>query len=177
MNINIIGRKVVLRDNFKTLVEKKLSKFDRIFDEDAKVSVTVTLEKNHQVVEITIAQRGMVYRAEAVSHEMNEALDIAVSKLGKQIRKNKTKLLNSKKIKSIEYTDEYYEEPEENTEIVKKKNFYVAVMTTDEAILQMNLIGHSFFMFRNGDNGDINLVYKRNDGAYGLIEPIEKWYI
>ena len=92
MKITIVGRKVNLRDNFKELAEKKLSKFDRIFDEDAEATVTVTVERNRQTVEITIKQRGMIYRAEETTQEMNEALDHVVAALGKQIRRNKTKL-------------------------------------------------------------------------------------
>ena len=92
MNVKIIGRKVTLRDNFKTLVSKKLSRFERIFDEDADATVTVTLERNRQTVEVTIQQRGMIYRAEATDFEMNDALDQVMQALGRQIRKNKSRL-------------------------------------------------------------------------------------
>lgn len=173
MNIKIIGRKVNLRDNFKVLVEKKLSKFERIFDPDADATVTVTLEKNRQTVEITIKQRGMIYRAEATSLEMNEALDLVVSKLGRQIRKNKTKLENAKKVNLFELTDEYYEEPEEEFSVVKTKKFFVKTMNVEEAILQMNLLEHEFFMFRDEESGEICVVYRRKDGNYGLLEPSE----
>ena len=91
MKVTIVGRKVNLRNNFKELAEKKLSKFDRIFDEDAEATVTVTVERNRQTVEITIKQRGMIYRAEETSLEMNEALDHVISALGRQIRRNKTR--------------------------------------------------------------------------------------
>ncbi len=171
MNIKTIGRKVTLRENFIALVEKKMSKFDKIFDDDAEVVVTVTLERNHQVVEVTIKQRGMFYRAEAQASEMNEAVDIVIKKLGKQIRKNKTKLLNTKKVKAVEYSDELYEEPEDEYQIAKVKKFFVKEMTVEEAILQMNLIGHEFFMFRSGETGEINVVYKRRSGDYGVLEP------
>lgn len=171
MNIKIVGRKVTLRDNFKALVEKKLTKFDRIFDEDAEAIVTVTLEKNRQTVEITIKQRGLIYRAEATALEMNDALDVVISKLGKQIRKNKTRLENAKKVREADVFDSYYDEPEEEYSVVKTKRFFVKVMNVEEAILQMNLLGHEFFMFRNDAGGEINVVYKRNDGNYGLLEP------
>lgn len=92
MKITIVGRKVNLRNNFKELAERKLSKFNRIFDEDAEATVTVTVERNRQTVEITIKQRGMIYRAEGTSMEMNEALDHVISALGRQIRRNKTRL-------------------------------------------------------------------------------------
>lgn len=92
MKIAITSRKVNLRDNFKERVEKKLSKFNRIFDEDAQANVTVTLEKNRQTVEVTIRQNGMVYRAEQTAEEMNDALDAVIDVLGRQIRKNKCRL-------------------------------------------------------------------------------------
>lgn len=172
MNIKIVGRKVTLRDNFKQLVERKLSKFDRIFDEDADATVTVTLERNRQTVEITIRQRGMIYRAEATSLEMNEALDEVVSKISKQVRRNKTKLENAKKVKNIDLSEEYYEEPEEEFNVVKTKKFFVKTMSVDEAILQMNLLEHEFFMFRDEKTNEICVVYKRKDGDYGLLEPL-----
>ena len=156
MKINITGRKVNLRDNFKQLAQKKLSRFDRIFDEDAEANVMVTVEKNRQTVEITIRQRGMIYRAENTQLEMNEALDHAISALGRQIRKNKAKL--DKQIHSAaldQYVMEYYnseEEPEEY-KVVRVKHFAVKPMHVEEAILQMNMLDHQFYMFRNEGNG------------------------
>ena len=171
MKITIVGRKVNLRDNFKELAEKKLSKFDRIFDEDAEATVTVTVERNRQTVEITIKQRGMIYRAEETTQEMNEALDHVVAALGKQIRRNKTKLERTKKMQPVELTDTYYDEPDEEYQLVRTKRFFVKVMTPEEAILQMNLLGHEFFMFRYDVSGEINVVYWRKDGDYGLLVP------
>ena len=171
MKITIVGRKVNLRDNFKELAEKKLSKFDRIFDEDAEATVTVTVERNRQTVEITIKQRGLIYRAEETTQEMNEALDHVVAALGKQIRRNKTKLERTKKMQPVELTDTYYDEPDEEYQLVRTKRFFVKVMTPEEAILQMNLLGHEFFMFRDDVSGEINVVYRRKDGDYGLLVP------
>lgn len=175
MNINIIGRKVTLKDNFKERVNKKLGKFERIFSDDANVTVTVTVEKNRQVVEVTIRDNGMLYRAESYAAEMNDALDSVVDILGGQIRKNKTKL--SKRLRS-DSIDQYFapveSEPEiaeDEYKVVRTKRFPVKPQTIDEAILEMNLIGHQFYMFRNGDTNEINVVYKRNDGTYGLLEP------
>ena len=172
MNIKIVGRKVNLRENFKELVQRKLSKFDRIFDEDADATVTVTLEKNRQTVEIMIKQRGMLYRAEATAPEMNEALDDVVAALGNQIRRNKKRLERAQKMQPVELPDTYYDMPDEDEpEIAKRKTFYVKVMTVEEAILQMEMLGHTFFMYRDGDTGEIDVVYKRRDGKYGVLEP------
>ncbi|MCY1713175.1 ribosome hibernation-promoting factor, HPF/YfiA family [Caproiciproducens galactitolivorans] len=175
MKISITGRKVNLRDNFKELATKKLSRFDRIFDEDAQANVVVTLERNRQTVEITIKSRGRIYRAEATDFEMNDALDQVISALGRQIRKNKTRL--EKEIHSTaldQYVQDYLHSPEEESgeyNIVRKKHFFVKPLSVEEAILQMNLLGHQFFMFRDEESGEINVVYKRKDGNYGLLEP------
>ena len=180
MKITITGRKVNLRDNFKELAKKKLSRFDRIFDEDADANVVVTLEKNRQTVEITIKQRGMIYRAESTALEMNDALDQVMSALGRQIRKNKTKL--AKKVHSgaiDQYLSDFpVEEPvademeaEPEYRVVRTKHFFVKPLSVDEAILQMNLLGHQFYVFLNAATNQINVVYRRKDGGYGLIEP------
>ena len=176
MKTTITGRKVNLKDNFKELTKKKLSRFDRIFDESAEANVVVTLERNQQTVEITIKQRGMIYRAEASDYEMNDALDQVNSILSRQIRKNKTKL--NKEIHSDaldHYVQEYLQSdvPDEDEEykIVRTKHFFVKPLSVEEAILQMNLLGHQFFMFRDEATNEINVVYKRKDGNYGLLEP------
>lgn len=175
MKITIIGRKVNLRNNFKELAEKKLSKFDRIFDEDAEAVVTVTVERNRQTVEITIRQRGMICRAEETALDMNEALDHVISALGRQMRRNKTRLEKAKKVNpGMDFADAYYDEPEEELQVVRTKRFAVKVMTPEEAIVQMNMLDHEFFMFRDDESGDINVVYRRKNGDYGLLVPEEK---
>ena len=180
MKITTTGRKVNLRDNFKNLAQKKLSRFDRIFDEDAEANVVVTVEKNRQTVEVTIRQPGMICRAEATEPEMNDALDRVVSALGRQIRKNNTRL--EKRVHSgaiDQYVVDYPEQeeaglPEDGAyEVVRRKHFYVKPMAVEEAILQMNMLGHQFFMFRSEETGEISVVYRRKDGAYGLLEPSE----
>lgn len=172
MKITVVGRKVNLRNNFKDLVERKLQKFDRIFDPDAQAPVTVTMEKNRQTVEITVEQRGMIYRAEDTALEMNEALDHVMAALGRQIRKNKTRLERMKKMApDAEFADEYYDAPDEEPEIVREKRFFVEIMTPEEAILQMEMLGHQFFLFRDDDSGEVNVVYRRKDGSYGLLIP------
>ena len=171
MKITYTARKVNLRDNFKERCEKKLSKFNRIFSEDASVNVVVTLEKNRQTVEITIRDNGMIYRAESTMPEMNDALD----NLMRQIRKNKTRL--EKKIKSAGIEDLITEaaqtdEPEDDEySVVRKKHVLVKPISVDEAILEMNMVNHNFFMFINSETDEINVVYKRADGNYGVLEP------
>ena len=173
MKITYTARKVNLRDNFKERVEKKLKKFEKIFSEDAVVNVVVTLNKNNQTVEITIKDNPMIYRAEKTQLEMNDALDKCVDVLGRQLRKNKAKL--SKRLKSGSI-DDLFEAPveeafEEEYKLVRTKQIPLKPITIDEAILQMNMIGHKFYMFTNVDTNEINVVYTREDGAYGLLEP------
>ena len=175
MKYNIVGRKVNLRDNFKERVYKKLGKFEKIYSEDAEANVKVTLEKNRQTVEVTIFDNGMTYRAESTALEMNDALDAVVDILGGQIRKNKTKL--SKKLRA-DSVEQYFaaepdteEIPEVNYSVVKTKSFVVKPLSVEEAILQMNMIGHEFFMFLNSATNQLCVVYKRKDDTYGLLEP------
>ena len=161
MKITYTARKVNLRDNFKERCEKKLSKFNRIFSEDASVNVVVTLEK--------------IYRAESTMPEMNDALDKVCDILMRQIRKNKTRL--EKKIKSAGIEDLITEaaqtgEPEDDEySVVRKKHVLVKPISVDEAILEMNMVNHNFFMFINSETDEINVVYKRADGNYGVLEP------
>jgi putative sigma-54 modulation protein len=178
MKVVVIGRKVNLKDNFKELASKKLSRFDRIFDEDADAKVVVTLEKKRQTVEITIHSRGMIYRAESTADEMNAALDDVIDSLGSQIRRNKERLTHKLHSRALEglHSAEADESPEDEKEaykIVRTKHFIVKPMSVDEAMLQMELLEHKFFMFRNEQTGDINVVYHRKDGGFGLLEPDE----
>ncbi len=175
MKITYTARKVNLRDNFKERAEKKLSKLKKLFSDEATVNVVVTLEKNRQTVEITIRDKGMVFRAESTMPEMNDALDKTVDILMRQIRKNKTKL--EKRMKSgslddfVQETPEIEEEPIEEYKVIRKKQVLVKPVTVDEAILEMNMISHDFFMFVNAATDEVNVVYKRSDGNYGLLEP------
>ena len=175
MKYNIIGRKVNLRDNFKERVEKKLAKFKKLFSEDAAANVVVTLEKNRQTVEITIRDHSMVYRAESTMPEMNDALDRDIEILKRQIRKNKTKLekrIKSGNIETIIADLPAGDEPEEEVyNVVRKKQVLVKPVTVDEAILEMNMVNHDFYMFVNAETSEVNVVYKRADGNYGLLEP------
>ncbi len=177
MKITYTARKVNLRENFKDRVEKKLVKFEKLFSDDAVANVVVTLEKNRQTVEITIRDNGMVYRVESTMPEMNDALDKVTDMLMRQIRKNKTKL--AKKIKSGSIDDFVMqtapEEPDETEDdeykVVRKKQVLIKPISIDKAILEMNMVNHSFFMFINAETDEVNVVYKRADGGYGVLEP------
>lgn len=173
MKITYVARKVTLRDNFKERVEKRLLKLEKIFSDSAEASVVVTLEKNRQTVEITIKDNSMVYRAESTMSEMNDALDKVIDILQRQLRKHKTRL--SKRLRSASIDElipaDVQEAEEDELTLVRKKQIPLNPISTTEAILQMEMTGHKFYMFLNCDTDEINVVYARDDGAYGLLEP------
>lgn len=179
MKITYVARKVNLRDNFKERVEQKLSKFSKIFSDNAEATVVVTLEKNRQTVEITIKDNSMVFRAESTMPEMNDALDKVTDLISGQLRKHKTRL--SKRIKTGSIDDlfiapveeEIDMEDAEELDIVRRKQIPLKPVSVEEAILQMEMVGHQFYMFLNADTNLINVVYIRKDGSYGLLEPTD----
>lgn len=175
MKITYTARKVNLKDNFKELCEKKLSKFNKIFSEDATASVVVTLYKNRQTVEVTIKDNGVVCRAEDTQDEMNDALDKVVDIIARQMRKNKTRLSRRLRDNTADFTsilpDEDIEDEEEFD--IRYKTIPVKPISVEEAILQMNMLNHDFFVFINADTNETNVVYKRKGDTYGLLEPEE----
>lgn len=179
MKFNIIGRKYDLTDKIKDYVEKKLGKLDKFFKDDSEARVVIGTIKDNDYVEATIYAGGMMYRAEASDKEVLAAIDKIVDVIERQIRKNKTRL--EKRIKRDAATDNMllsgvtYTGGEETSEfeIVKTKRFQVKPMGVEEAILQMNLLGHTFFVFKNQDTDEMNVVYKRKDDKYAVIESIE----
>ena len=176
MNSNIIGKQVTIRDDMKALAEKKLAKFDRYFPEGADAVVTVRREEKDQLrVETTISVGGTLFRAEESSSEFKNALTRCVELIEGQIRKNKTRL--EKRMKTSFAAAEAAMAvdsapvPEEGEFEIRKKTFLMKPMTPEEAILQMNLLGHTFYVFEDAENGEMCVVYKRNAGSYGLIVP------
>ncbi len=167
MNITITGRKCNLRQSFKDLAERKLSKLDKFFSDDARVNLTVTVEKNYHRVEITVFDMDMVFRAEQDADDMTEALDIAIDVITRQIRKNKTRL--ERKLRNASFEDfELYEE--KTYDVVRRKSVMLKPMSVDDAIMEMELVGHAFYMFLDAETDQIGVVYRRRDGGYGVIE-------
>ena len=171
MNITIIGRKCNPRDDFRSRTEKRLLKVEKLFGEDAVAKVTATVEKNYQSVEVTVNKGGMIFRAEERADNINDALDECVDSLIRQIRKNKTRL--EKKLRATAFEDFVDLDIEEESEfdLIREKTVALKPQSVEEAILQMNLLGHQFYMFLNADTGIINVVYGRKDSGYGLIIP------
>lgn len=163
------GRKVTLKDSFEDRVEKRLAKLDKFFDDEAEAFVTVSVEKNYQKVEITVRDRGFVARAERSAIQMEEAFENAADVLTKNIIKNRKKL--SERLQKPFELEEFDEPEEGRYHLIREKHFVVKPATVDEAILQMNMLGHNFYLFRDADTDEINLVYTRKDGSYGVLVP------
>lgn len=179
MRFQYAEKKVSLPENVHRYAEKKVMKLERFFGDDADALVTFSVEKNRNNVEITVHAASTYFRASESTSDMFASIDAAVATIERQIRKNKTRLARRLKqdafTREIDATSFAPEEPEEDAfVIVRKKEFNMKPMTREEAILQMNLLEHSFFAFRDEDNGGtFAVVYKRADGGYGLIEDAE----
>ena len=172
MNTTIIGRNCTPRDDFKARAEKKLAKIERIFGSDIDVKVTAIVEKKNKAVEITVAKDSLIFRAEERSAELIDALDACVDSLIRQIRKNKTRV--EKKLRGGNFEALAAEAPEavdeeSDYEVVRRKKIELVPLSVDEAILQMNIVGHQFYMFLDAETGLVSVVYARKDGGYGVI--------
>ena len=169
MNTVFVARKMTLSDSFKERAEQKLKKLDKFFD-DVKAQVTVSSQKEMATVELTVWAGGMIFRAEARSIDKLDALNDAIDNLIRRIRKNKPRLQKKVKASAFELPEEPIPE-ETDYDVIRTKEVTLRPTHVDEAILQMNMLGHSFFVFLNAESGTVNVVYRRNDGGYGLIVP------
>jgi len=178
MKFQYTEKKVTLPESVHAYAEKKVMKLERFFKDDASALVTFSVEKNRNKVEITIHAAGTYFRVMEATSDMYASIDAAVAKMEQQIRKNKTRLERRLRqdafVRSPEVTSFAPEEEQDPFEIIRVKKFPMKPMTREEAILQMNLLEHSFFAFKDEENeGAFAVVYKRNDGGYGLIENID----
>ena len=177
MKFRFSEKKVKLPENVHAYAEKKVMKLARYFEEDAEALVVFSVEKNRNNVELTVRGAGTVFRANESTSDMFASIDASIGTIEGQIRKNKTRLARRLRqdafTRTVEATSFAAEEPEDEQKIERVKEFYFKPMTREEAILQMNLLDHSFFAFRDEDNGGcFAVVYKRNDGGYGLLNDI-----
>ena len=178
MKFQFSEKKVKLPGNVHAYAEKKVMKLARYFEEDAQALVVFSVEKNRNNVELTVRGAGTWFRAHESTSDMFASIDAAVGTIEGQIRKNKTRLARRLRqdafVRTVEETSFAAEEPEEELSIVRVKQFRFAPMTREEAVLQMNLLEHNFFAFRDAEHGDaFAVVYRRNDGGYGIIEDGE----
>ena len=177
MKFIITEKKLKVSDDLRAYAEKKIGKLDRFFKTESEAFVTYTTERGRYIAEVTLKNNGMFYRVTESTSDMQASVDSSVAAIERQIRKNKTRL--EKRLRDgvfeRDYTapviDETPEEDEPDIKIVKTKMFPIKPMAPEEAVLQMNLLGHEFFVFKNQDHDDaVSIVYKRNKGDYGLIE-------
>ncbi len=173
MKYNIRGNKLEVTEAIKGYVEKRLGKLDKYLENSNEITanVLIKLRGNEQVVEVTIPIKKIILRAEDSNKDLYAAIDLVVEKLERQIRKNKTRLHNRKKNeKLIEFNLDYIEEIDEDSSIIKRKKIDAKPMSEEEALLQMELLGHDFFAFKDMDTNSYAIIYKRKDGNYGIIE-------
>ena len=178
MKLQFNEKKINLPQNVLDYAEKKVSKLDRYFRDDAEAHVAFSVEKNRNKVELTVHAANTFFRANESTSDMFASIDAAISDIERQIRKNKTRLARRLRqdafVRSTEETSFVPDVEETDFEIVRTKQFPIKPMTKDEAILQMNLLDHNFFAFRDEEaGGAFAVVYKRNDGGYGLIEDVD----
>ncbi|WP_458411870.1 ribosome hibernation-promoting factor, HPF/YfiA family [Schinkia sp. CFF1] len=178
MKFNIRGENITVTPAIREYVEKKIGKLERYFEQKptSDVNVNLSVYNNEQKIEVTIPMTYLLLRAEENHVDMYAAVDLVVNKLERQIRKHKTKV--NRKLRQAEEAPKYdFTEvngnddlSEEDFEVVRNKRFDLKPMDSEEAILQMNMLGHNFFVFVNAETNSTNVVYRRNDGKYGLIE-------
>jgi len=178
MKFQFSEKKVKLPGNVHAYAEKKVMKLARYFEEDAEALIVFSVEKNRNKVELTVHGANTWFRASESTSDMFASIDASVATIEGQIRKNKTRLARRLRqdafTRTVEETSFIPEETEEDLSIVRVKQFSFRAMTREEAVLQMNLLEHSFFAFRDADNGGaFAVVYRRNDGGYGLIEDAD----
>lgn len=172
MKIKIVTRKMELTPAIESYVEKKISKLSKFFNDEADATVTLSAQKGNHIAELTIYYGGMVFRCEERCDDLYRSIDIIEDLMERQVRKHKTKLEKRLKKNNIVVPEDFAADVAEEKEftIVKTKKYAKKPMSAEEAILQMNLSGHSFYIFDNSDTGSVAVVYKRNDENYGLIE-------
>lgn len=178
MTFTFIGKKVEVTDELRAYAEKKIGKIDRLFRTESDASVTFRVERGRCTAEVTLRNNGMIYRVSEVTSDMYASIDSAVASIERQVRRNKTKLEKRLREGAFERTAAVPpvedDEPEDEFEIVREKRFSIKPMTPQEAVLQLSLLGHEFFAFRNEEeDGTFAIVYKRKNGGYGMISAAD----
>ncbi|MCI1858762.1 MAG: ribosome-associated translation inhibitor RaiA [Sporolactobacillus sp.] len=184
MNLNIRGENIAVTPALQAYAEKRIGKLEKYFNTPLHVRMNMRVHNKIQVVEVTIPIQGLLLRAEVGQEDMYAAIDAVVSKLERQIKKYKTKLNRKSRQDKREVLHasaagtatktQTKTKSDQGFEVVRRKSFVMKPMTAEEAILQMDMLGHSFFVFNNAENGEISVVYRRKDGRYGLIDQGEE---
>ena len=174
MRIKITGRNIELTEGLKAAVEDKLNKLEKYFTPDTEVYVTLSVEKERQKVEVTIPVKGNYIRSEQVSDDMYVSIDLVEEVIERQLKKYRTKLVTRQQSAASVFKKDFLEEQSEEDEeikIIRTKKFDMKPMYPEDACVQMELLGHDFYVFINAETEDVNVVYKRKGNTYGLIEP------
>ena len=173
MKFIIIGRNIDITEGLKSAVQEKLGKLERYFTPETEIHVTLSVEKDRQKIEVTIPVKGNIIRSEQVSSDMYVSIDLVEEVIERQLRKYKTKIVNQQQaggnFQKEFVEDEFLEDEEVN--IIRTKKFGIKPMYPEDACVQMELLGHNFYVFRNAETDEVNVVYKREGNTYGLIEP------
>ena len=173
MKFIIIGRNIDITEGLKSAVQEKLGKLERYFTPETEIHVTLSVEKDRQKIEVTIPVKGNIIRSEQVSSDMYVSIDLVEEVIERQLRKYKTKIVNQQQaggnFQKEVVEDEFLEDEEVN--IIRTKKFGIKPMYPEDACVQMELLGHNFYVFRNAETDEVNVVYKRKGNTYGLIEP------
>lgn len=173
MRYIISGKNIEVTEGLRTAITDKLGKLERYFTPDTEVQVTLSVEKERQKIEVTIPVKGTVIRSEQVSNDMYVSIDLVEEVIERQLRKYKNKLID-KAQNAVQLSKAFIEEDayeDEDIRIIRSKKFEMKPMDPEEACVQMELLGHNFFVFRNSESDEVNVVYKRKGNTYGLIEP------
>ena len=173
MKITISGKNIDVTEGLRAAVQDKLGKLERYFTPDTEVIVTLSVEKERQKIEVTIPVKGGIIRSEQVSNDMSVSIDLVEEVIERQLRKYKTKIVD-KKQESGNFQKAYIENDymeDEEIRIIRSKKFGMKPMFPEDACVQMELLGHNFYVFRNAETDEVNVVYKRKGNTYGLIEP------
>lgn len=174
MRIKITGRNIELTEGLKAAVEDKLNKLEKYFTPDTEVNVTLSVEKERQKVEVTIPMKGSYIRSEQVSSDMYVSIDLVEEVIERQLKKYRTKLVTKQQNAAAVFKQDFLDEKSEDDEeikIIRTKKFDMKPMYPEDACVQMELLGHDFFVFVNAEDDNVNVVYKRKGNTYGLIEP------
>lgn len=172
MKINITGKHMEITQAIKDVIEKKMKKLDKYFNDDTVVKVVLSVEKDRNIMEATIHYEGIIIRAEEYTRDMYGTVDQVVRKLEKQINNHKSKLASKLKKGAFSDNDKYDDIAMAHAqEVVKRKSFPILPISVDEAIMEMNLLAHSFYVFVNEETRNVNVIYIRVDGQIGLLEP------
>lgn len=174
MNVKFIAKRLTMPQDFMDKATRKLGKLDRFFGHEADAVVSASPLKDMVTIELTVKYDGILFRAEHAAPDKYDALDLTVDRIIRQIHKNKTRL--AKRLRDTAFDEDAAlsggaEDEPAQYNIVRHKKFYLRPMSAEEAIFQMNLIGHTFFMFKDAETGETNVVYRRNDGDYAVLEP------